>query len=244
MGVAGDLAAAGVVAAGAALVGGLWTATPWLLGGCAGAASGSFPASSDCAAGGSLLGLERWQWLSLVAYALNIVSVSVPGRIDNRMAAETRKARETGASEEDAPGVPRDSRERPVPGAAALPPILRPTAAQQDTPKNTSWKQLAGRGCGRRGRETQTCRCRMLDLRSSSSSMCIRKSKIPPTKDPSIQFFIGIADAFAGCCGGDLAGRKSNKPTIDPTRAQLDGILGDPTPCLAEAPGMEPSVRI
>eukprot|EP00951_Prasinocladus_malaysianus_P002785 scaffold19727_cov23-Prasinocladus_malaysianus.AAC.2 len=108
-----DLAALGVTAAGASLALGLWKATPWLLGeACAGAASGAFPleVGACTAAGSTLFGLARWQWLSISAFAANCVSVSVPGRIDNRMAEQARQDRKAGASEEDAPGVPRDSR--------------------------------------------------------------------------------------------------------------------------------------
>jgi hypothetical protein len=110
-----DLGTLGVAGAGVGLAVGLWRATPWLLGPAyASCAAGVFPAAAAGAAGAPLLGgFAAWQWLSAGAFAANVASVSVPGRIDGKMAEEARKARADGASKDDAPGVPRDSRESP-----------------------------------------------------------------------------------------------------------------------------------
>eukprot|EP00193_Tetraselmis_chui_P017984 CAMPEP_0177777698 /NCGR_PEP_ID=MMETSP0491_2-20121128/15526_1 /TAXON_ID=63592 /ORGANISM="Tetraselmis chuii, Strain PLY429" /LENGTH=338 /DNA_ID=CAMNT_0019296855 /DNA_START=77 /DNA_END=1093 /DNA_ORIENTATION=+ len=109
-----DLGTLGVAGAGVGLAVGLWRATPWLLGTAyASCAAGVFPAAAAGAAGAPLLGgFAAWQWLSAGAFAANVASVSVPGRIDGKMAEEARKARADGASKDDAPGVPRDSRYR------------------------------------------------------------------------------------------------------------------------------------
>ena len=54
--------------------------------------------------------LARWQWVNIAAFAVNVVSVAIPGRIDDEMAEQMKKeakAREKRPSV--APGVPKDS---------------------------------------------------------------------------------------------------------------------------------------
>ena len=91
-----DLGAAIVTAAGCLAWWGVEKFAGWL--------SASTPASLAGAT------LARWQWVNIAAFAVNVVSVAIPGRIDDEMAEQMKKeakAREKRPSV--APGVPKDS---------------------------------------------------------------------------------------------------------------------------------------
>lgn len=124
-----DVGVGAIVAAAGGMAWALAKSSRWLLGGacraCAAAGAGlaskgggdvvSACAASAGAAGPLLLGLRGWQWLSLGAFALNVVSVAVPGRIDGKMAEEAKRAakaaKEHAGKQPDGEiaGVPRDS---------------------------------------------------------------------------------------------------------------------------------------
>ena len=101
----GDVAALGIAAAGAGLTVGLWKAAPWF-------AQGAYSAA--------VFGWERWQWLSVGSFAVNMAAVSVPGRIDGVEMAQDAKLKKSDQGAlgdgflvgraEGVPGVPRDSR--------------------------------------------------------------------------------------------------------------------------------------
>ena len=128
-----DVGVGVIVAAAGGLAWALCRSSGWLLGG-AGCLNGSSSGSTAVAsiwgggwvsrwgAGGAndacsttgptFLGLRGWQWLNLGAFVVNVVSVSLPGRIDGKMAEEAKKAAKAAkedASKEAASGVPRDS---------------------------------------------------------------------------------------------------------------------------------------
>ena len=71
----GDVAALGIAAAGAGLTVGLLKAAPWI-------SQGAYSAA--------VFGWERWQWLSVGSFAVNVAAVSVPGRIDGEIAQDAK----------------------------------------------------------------------------------------------------------------------------------------------------------
>jgi hypothetical protein len=91
-----DLGAAIVTAAGCGAWWGVGKFSAWL--------SASTPAS--------LAGvtLARWQWVNVAAFAVNVVSVAIPGRIDDEMATQMKKeAKIRKSPRSTASGVPKDS---------------------------------------------------------------------------------------------------------------------------------------
>ena len=91
-----DLGAAIVTAAGCGAWWGVGKFSAWL--------SASTPAS--------LAGvtLARWQWVNVAAFAVNVVSVAIPGRIDDEMATQMKKEAKIRKSPRSvASGVPKDS---------------------------------------------------------------------------------------------------------------------------------------
>ena len=72
-----DLGAAIVTAAGCLAWWGVEKFAGWL--------SASTPASLAGAT------LARWQWVNIAAFAVNVVSVAIPGRIDDEMAEQMKK---------------------------------------------------------------------------------------------------------------------------------------------------------
>jgi hypothetical protein len=69
-----DVGVGAIVAAAGGLAFGLAKASGWLTAGTAGPV---------------FLGLRGWQWLNLGAFAVNVVSVSIPGRIDGKVVASS-----------------------------------------------------------------------------------------------------------------------------------------------------------
>ena len=91
-----DLGAAIVTAAGCLAWWGVEKFAGWL--------SASTPASLAGAT------LARWQWVNIAAFAVNVVSVAIPGRIDDEMAEQMKKeAKARKKRPSVAPGVPKDS---------------------------------------------------------------------------------------------------------------------------------------
>ena len=81
-----DLGAAIVTAAGCLAWWGVEKFAGWL--------SASTPASLAGAT------LARWQWVNIAAFAVNVVSVAIPGRIDDEMAEQMKKEAKEEAEQE------------------------------------------------------------------------------------------------------------------------------------------------
>lgn len=84
-----------IVAAAGGMAWALAKSSKWLLGHACGTSASdvvSACAASASTAGPVFLGLRGWQWLNLGAFAINIISVSIPGRIDGKMAEEAKRA--------------------------------------------------------------------------------------------------------------------------------------------------------
>lgn len=134
-----DVGVGAIVAAAGGLAWALVKSAGWLLGpacqNCAaiglgvGTMGAKACAATAATAGPVFLGLRGWQWLNIGAFAVNVASVSVPGRIDGQMAEQAKKQKMAKASKEgggssskkdalgrkdaagggDVAGVPRDS---------------------------------------------------------------------------------------------------------------------------------------